>query len=121
MKVRILCDHEAASSAKPGTFELVDVKLRSGKTEKRRVRRKGMVLEGPEYAQLLGVGLAEPVDEEAAAVLSPEALRLAIATGHQALMAKNADAVREHFANVAEDVKAAEQLAADEEPDEQFA
>lgn len=77
MKVRITFPHEASSRAPEGTFTVVDGK---------RMRLPGLEIEGPDVFKLVGCGLAEPADDECAAMFSAEQIALAKETGHPMLM-----------------------------------
>ena len=111
MRVRITCEHEASSRAQEGTFVLRTVQI-AGRSVTKRVRPVGMVLEGADVHKLIGVGLADPEDDEARAMFTPEQIRLAKATGHPYLMALNAEAVKafldQQAVNAAEIAAAAE-------------
>lgn len=86
MKVRITFPHEASSRAPEGTFTVVDGK---------RMRLPGLEIEGPEVFKLVGCGLAEPADDECAAMFSTEQIVLAKETGHPMLMRQLAEKVVE--------------------------
>lgn len=94
MRVRITCEHEASSRATEGTYVLKDFVI-AGKTVTKRIRPVGLELEGADVWKLIGVGIADPVDEEAKAVFTPAQIALAKATGHPELMRRNAEAQRE--------------------------
>ena len=111
MKVRISYEHEASSRAAEGTYVLKTVQI-AGRSITKRVRPVGMVLEGADVHKLIGCGLADPADDEAAALYTPEQIRLAKATGHPYLMQMNAEATKafleQQAANAAEVAAAAE-------------
>lgn len=110
MKVRITCEHEASSRAPEGTYVLKDCVV-AGQTVKKRIRPVGLILEGPDVYKLIGVGLADPIDEEATAKFTPAQIALAKATGHPALMAKNAEAQQALLQQQAEQQGVVEQVA----------
>lgn len=85
MKVRITTDHEAASSALPGTYE-----IRNG----RRIRPVGMIIEGPQVYRLVRVGLADPADDECMAMFSADQIAEFKSVGHPYLMANHAREVQ---------------------------
>lgn len=82
----ITCEHEAASSALPGTFE-----LRNGK----KIRPVGLVLEGPQYAKLVRCGIAEPADDECAALFTSDQIAASKIHGHPGLMQRLNERVQE--------------------------
>jgi len=86
MKVRITFPHEASSRAPEGTFTVIDGK---------RMRLPGLEIEGPDVYKLVGCGLAEPADDECAAMFSLEQIALAKETGHPMLMRQMAEIVLE--------------------------
>lgn len=103
MKVRITFPHEATSRAPEGTFTVVDGK---------RMRLPGLEIEGPDVFKLVGCGLAEPADDECAAMFSAEQIALAKETGHPMLMRqlaeiasdrKHADETAEIFSDYGDD------------------
>lgn len=94
MRVRITCEHEASSRAPEGTYVLKDFVI-AGQTVTKRIRPVGLELEGADVWKLIGVGIADPVDDEARAKFTPAQIALAKATGHPELMRRNAEAQRE--------------------------
>lgn len=94
MRVRITCEHEASSRAPEGTYVLKDFVI-AGQTVTKRIRPVGLELEGADVWKLIGVGIADPVDDEAKAKFTPAQIALAKATGHPELMRRNAEAQRE--------------------------
>lgn len=94
MKVKVTFEHEASSRAPEGTFLLRDAVV-NGQPVKKRIREVGRILEGPEVYRLVGCGLAEPADEECAALFSSEQIAKAKESGHPMLMTKLAERVAE--------------------------
>jgi hypothetical protein len=86
MKVRITFPHEATSRAPEGTFTVVDGK---------RMRLPGLEIEGEDVWKLVGCGLAEPADDECAAMFNPEQITAAKESGHPMLMRQLAEKVVE--------------------------
>ncbi len=94
MKVKVTFEHEASSQAPEGTFILRDA-IVNGLPVKKRIREVGRILEGPEVYRLVGCGIAEPADEECAALFTVDQIAKAKATGHPMLMNQLAERVAE--------------------------
>lgn len=101
MQVRITTEHAATNRAAEGTFEVIDG---------RRVRKVGLLIDGPDSWKLVAAGVAEPADDECKARFTPEQVAHCQAVGHPALVRLHAEAVaqRRDDASVASFVEGTE-------------